>query len=287
MVKIYKQNNKLILYLPLDVIKSLNLDENEEVEFFKYNNKSFIIAKKSDLSNMLLGKNEEKPSTKYAFVQKTQDSNQLSDEEIAVLKKLDTLRYNMRTKANVENLLSSSEKATLNILLKKKAVNIFQGDKSKEPLYGISKVIYDRFLMRKKPAMQQQPAKQGSKESKVHLKRKSIDQNPYVDQLEDNGFLILQTEAEASTFSLDLEESIRQGLVIGTRAFNRKFYIVLRSFIEKNSGGIIKAIRSGTNKVPYIAKETNLDEEGTRAILYLLSENGDVSEKKKDYFVLA
>ncbi len=286
MVKIYKQNNKLILYIPQDVIKSLNLDENEEVEFFRYNNKSFIIAKKSDLSNMLLEKNEEKAGTKYQFVQKTQESSQLSDEEIAVLKKLDTLRYNMRTKANVDSLLSSSEKATLSLLLKKKAVNVFQGDKSKEPLYGISKVIYDKFLMRKKPAMQQ-PAKQGARESKIHLKRKSIDQNLNVEKLEDDGFLILQTEAEASSLSLDLEESIRQGLVIGTRAFNRKFYIVLRSFIEKNSGNIIKAIRSGTNKVPDIARETGLEEDGTRAILYLLSENGDVSEKKRDYFVMA
>ncbi len=292
MVKIYKQKSgKLILYLPPDVIRVLGLDENEEVDFFKYNDKSFLIAKKSEISNMLSGKPQEatKAQSQMAtpLASKSQYQNdQLSGEEIAVLRKLDTIRYNMRTKENVEKLLSESERSTLNQLLKRKAVNLFQGNKSSVPLYGIAKNVYDKFLMRKKPA-QQAVQKPSEREFKIPLLKKNIDDNPYVVSLEEHGFIILQTEAEATSLSLTLEESIRQGFVLGTRAFNRKFYIVLRSFIEKDSAKIIKSIRAGNNKVPDISKEVNLPEDGVRAILYLLSENGDVSEKKRDYFVIA
>lgn len=292
MVKIYKQNNKLILYLPLEVIKSLNLGENEEVDFFKLNQKSFMFAKKSDAANLLLGKDEEKGTRAVLLAtQKSQVGNdQLSGEEIAVLKKLDTIRYNMRTKENVDKLLSESENSTLNQLLKRKAVNLFKSDKAASPLYGISKSVYDKFLMRKNAAIivqQPQPsAKAPARAFTIPLLKKSVDDNPYVISLEENGYLVLQTEAEASSMSIALEESIRQGFVLGTRAFNRKFYVVLRSFIEKNSGNIIKAIKSGSNRVSDIAKEVSISEEGTRAILYLLSENGDVSEKRRDYFVI-
>ena len=293
MVKIYKQNNKLILYLPVEVIKSLNLEENEEVDFFKLNQKSFMFAKKSDAANLLLGKDEGKVSDSPQMLAQRQSfgNDHLSDEEIAVLKKLDTIRYNMRTKENVEKLLSESEKLTLNQLLKRKAVNIFKSDKAQSPLYGISTSVYDKFLMRKNTAIiVQQPqssAKAPIRAFKIPLLKKSVDDNPYVISLEENGFLVLQTEAEASSMSLALEESIRQGFVLGTRAFNRKFYVVLRSFIEKNSGSIVKAIRSGSNRVSEIAKEVGISEDAARAILYLLSENGDVSEKRKDYFVIA
>ena len=296
MVKIYKQKDKLILYLPQEVIKSLDLGENEEVDFFKLNSKSFMFAKKSDAANLLLGKQAEEDSAKpsSAIQPKNQFGNyQLSAEQITVLKKLDTIRYNVRTKDNVDKLLSESEKSTLNQLLKQKAVNLFKSDKAQDPLYGISKSVYDKFLMRKNSAIviqQPQPSAKAAAPArafKIPLLKKSADDNPYVIKLEENGFLVLQTEAEASSMSLALEESIRQGFVLGTRAFNRKFYIVLRTFIEKNSANIVKAIRSGSNKVSEIAKEANIDEDGTRAILYLLSESGDVSEKRRDYFVIA
>ena len=39
-------------------------------------------------------------------------------------------------------------------------------------------------------------------------------------------------------------------------------------------------------KVDDIARRLGIDEDATRGILYLLAESGDVSEKKKDLFVL-
>ena len=105
--------------------------------------------------------------------------------------------------------------------------------------------------------------------------------------LEKNGFLVAPTEAEAGKVSLALEQSIRHGQVLGTRAFNKKFYIVLRKYFDRFAPQILKKLRDRNYKVADLAKELKTEEEGLRAILYLLSENGDVSEKKRDIFTIA
>jgi len=84
-----------------------------------------------------------------------------------------------------------------------------------------------------------------------------------------------------------LEDSIRHGLILGTRAFNKKFYIGLRGYINKNASKILKLIDQKSMSIPDIASETGVDEDGVRTILYVLSESGDVTEVRKDVFRVA
>ena len=98
---------------------------------------------------------------------------------------------------------------------------------------------------------------------------------------------MLLSEAEASRISMLLEQSIRQGEILGTRAFNKKFYIVLRDYLNKCSPSIIKELKAGPTKAEEIARKAKLDVDGTKAILYLLAESGEITEKKKDLFALA
>ncbi|MDE1851769.1 MAG: hypothetical protein KGH69_03725 [Candidatus Micrarchaeota archaeon] len=279
------------MYLPFEVINALKLKDGDEVDFIKLNQSSFAFAKKSDIASMLVGGKalqEQKPEVMTAAQQVS-----MSDPELGVLKKLDTLRYMNRTPENVSRILNDSEKSTLKQLLDKKRVTLFKNSKGTQ-LYSIPKSIYDTFLMRKRQGQQEQKKDEGMKESKVvkqytyMLKKKPESaQDPNVRFLEQNGFVVVTTEGEAATLSLALEESIRQGIVLGTRAFNKKFYVVLRAFFERYSGAIIKELRGGSSKVGEIADTLGLDEDGVRGVLYLLSENGDVSEKKRDTFALA
>ncbi len=308
MVKIYKSSKgKLIVYLPFDVVSDLELKENDEVDFFKMNSSSFLLAKKSDITNMILGKPQpqSQPQSKPASqARPSQSQPQMPAEYIAVLKKIDTLRYENRTPENVSKLLNDSEKKILQRLIAEKAVSVFK--KNSKDLYSISKSVYDMFLMRKKPAAFQQPSSAAQKSQPAPAaQRPQIEVPRYVStprftppagvdlndegvlSLEKNGFLVLQTEAEAGRVSLTLENSIRHGQVLGTRAFNKKFYIVRRTYFDKNSSGILKKLRDKDYKVADLAKELSIDEDGARAILYLLSENGDVSEKKRDTFTIA
>ena len=75
-------------------------------------------------------------------------------------------------------------------------------------------------------------------------------------------------------------------MFLGTRSFNKKFYIIMRSFFDANSANVIKSLKDGPKSVDSLVKETGLDEDAIRSMLYLLSEQGDVSEKRRDVFAL-
>ncbi len=301
MVKIYKSNNKLILYLPRDVINALNLNEDEAVEFFRLNDKSFLFAKSSDASKLLMGgmptQNQAQASAQEPSIGEERKGYRITDEDIAVLKKLDTLRFNERNIQNVSKKLSDREQQTLERLMKYRVVSLYKDEKRKEELYSIPKNIYDSFLMRKnmgKPAGRAAPAQKSEPAIAPRYAFRPADypsnanpENENVKILEKNGFIVLQSESEASSLSSAVEESIRHGMVLGTRSFNKKFYIILRSFFDKNGPRILKEMRNGVNKVPEISRSLDVDEEGVRAILYLMAEQGEVSEKRKDSFFIA
>jgi bifunctional DNA-binding transcriptional regulator/antitoxin component of YhaV-PrlF toxin-antitoxin module len=285
-LKIYKsRDNKYMVYLPFEVIRQLGLKGDEEVDFFKFSDKAFLFAKKEDIANLLMGTKSGINAGPAIAGQATSRNVEVTQEEIEVLKKLDTLRYSNRTPANVAKILNESEKKVLQGLINKRIVWLFM----KKGSYSISKDVYDKFLMRKGRGMAPQPKRADEHEQ---LQQKpappppKIEKNENVIKLETDGYIVLPTESEASSLSLALEDSIRSGKVLGIRAFNKKFYIVLRSFFDKNSGKVIKELKDGPKKVDELVKSTGLDEDGIRAMLYLLSEQGDVSERRKDVFTL-
>ncbi|MDE1860106.1 MAG: hypothetical protein KGH72_00115 [Candidatus Micrarchaeota archaeon] len=295
-VKVYKSKDKLIVYLPFEVVRGLRIGENDEVDFFKAGDNTFIFAKKSDVASLLLGKEgpegapRQQPSAPAQ--QRRASEAGLTQEELDVLRKLDTLRYGSRDVDSVNRMLSDREKEVLSRLIVKKAVLPFRKDMRSKELYSISKEVYDKFLMRKKKAGPE-PAKIEEvspqiKEAPFMYVRNKMPENENVKKLEKDGFVIVSTEGEASSLSLALEESIRRGLVLGTRAFNKKFYVVLRQYFDRHATAIIKDLKDkGESRVSSIARDVGISEDGARAILCLLSENGDVSEKKKDLFTLA
>jgi hypothetical protein len=274
MVKIFKSNNgKLVIYLPFDVIEDLKLKDGEEVDFFKMNERSYLLAKKSDITGMILGKENlldvQKPDKKQYGI---------SSEELSVLKKINTIRYSDRTRENVMKLLSEHESKILQKLILNGSILPFK--KNSKELYSISKNVYELL----KPVKLQ--------ETQTVSIQKSSPIQPYLEDdnvklLETNGFIVLQTEAEASRLSLSLEQSIRHGQILGTRGFNKKFYIVMRSFFDRYGQLILKKLRERPYRIQDLSKEISINEDGARSILYLLSENGDISEKKKDVFTIA
>lgn len=274
------------------MINTLGIKEGDDLEFLKYGENTFILANKNDLVNMLtkanLGSAQE--------MQKTSAKAELSIEprELDVLKKLDTLRYNDRTSTKVNSMLNADEKNTLQALIKKNMVRPFKKSNEKEVKYSIQKNVYDMFLYRKRnqtvaqgyiqKAKSQQAAPAARIASPKAWEQKLTGTEAYMDLLESKGFLVLNNEADATIVSAALEDSIRQGLVVGTRAFNKKFYIGLRGFINKNASKILKLIDQKSMNVEDIAKEADLEEDGVRTILYVLSESGDVTEVRRDMF---
>jgi len=284
MVKVFKKDNKYLIYIPYEVVDQLHINQNDDVDFFKFSNTAFLFAKKADVASLLGGM----PSGSKIEV---------SPDELTVLKKLDTLRYPSRTESNVNQLLTSDEKKVLNRLIDRKLVVLFNDEKRKEKLFSISKYVYDHFLMRKKApeaAQENQEKQEKAKEMESAMAwgeaeplsvRPNID-NEDVNALEKNGYVVLNTEAEAAALSLAIAESVRQGKVVGVRAFNKKYYIILTSFLEKNSPKIIKELKDGPKTINELSKTLGLDQEALRGILYVMGEQGDVTENRKDIFAL-
>ena len=278
-----------MLYLPFDVINSLKLKEDDEVGFFKTENRSFLFVKNSDITSMLQGNTRQeepvKPKPAETFAARPSAlaaPYQPSSEELSVLKKIDTIRYENRTQENTLKILNDSERRIFQRLVQNSSVVPFKGKDGKDH-YSIPKGIYDRFLMRKKPVVKEEPY------NFVVPKAPSEPEDENMAELQNKGFIVLQTEAEASKVSLLLEQSIRHGQVLGTRSFskNREFYILLRSYFDRYAQSILKRLRERSYRVSEIAKELEISEDGARGILCILAENGDVMEKKKEVFQIA
>jgi bifunctional DNA-binding transcriptional regulator/antitoxin component of YhaV-PrlF toxin-antitoxin module len=307
MAKVYRSNNKLIIAIPNDVVSALGIKEGDDLDFFEYVNSTYILAKKNDIVKLLAGSREVQAQTQGTGkavqefkVQFSKEAQSISQAELAVLKKLDTMRYNDRTASKVNSVLNSSEKEILQLLIKRKIVSPFKKEGEKEMKYSIGKEVYDNFLYRKGKTAQPasaapSPVKakassfkpQASVQTASRAWEQRLDNNAYTDMLEAKGYLVLSNEADAAMVSSALEESIRHGLILGTRAFNKKFYIGLRGYINKNASKILKLIDQKSMGISEIAEETGIEEDGIRTILYVLSESGDVTEVRRDIFRVA
>ncbi len=288
MPKVYKSNNKLVIYLPFDLVGDLSIKEGDDLDFFKRGD-YYIVAKKSTIAEMIAGRQAVQMQKPSAIAQRPVFRSTPSTGEIAVLKRLDTLRYSERTKAKVEAMLNAEEKRMLNEMLKRRIVTLFKKTGEQDLKYSIPKSIYDDFLMRKKVTAEKKAAEARSQPAAVEQRPRRWEQvvgtgNAYLERLENEGYLVINSETEASAASASLEGSIRRGLVVGIRAFNKKFYVATRAFIAKSLPKIGKLIGPRGISVADISKETGIDENGVRAILYIMADNGDVTEVRKDVF---
>ncbi len=276
----------------MEVAKAMLIDEGDEVSFVKDSDGTFKIAK---IGLEGVHKPKEFDNAKTVI---------LNPEELAVLKRLDTIRYSNRTKDTIKQIFDLEEQKILQAMLKRGIITLFKKNPEDEQHYSISKDIYDKFLYGKReykfkrpdsldvPAAKQPVKKivpESIQEPKVEKawELKLKEQNKYAEILESKGYIVLNNDVEASSLSTLMEESIRRGLVLGTRAFNKKFYVGLRSYIAKNSVKIMKVLENGSAPISKISKESGIEEEGARTILYLMAESGDIAEVRKDVFSIA
>ncbi|MCL4381337.1 MAG: AbrB/MazE/SpoVT family DNA-binding domain-containing protein [Candidatus Marsarchaeota archaeon] len=295
MSKVYKSNNKLILYLPSDFIEAMGIKTGDELEFLKYSDKSFLIARREDVAKLFIASASQKSETAPTAVAAAShiENARIAPAEMNVLKKLNNLLFNKRTKQSVQKILTEPEKAVLESLIKKKFVLPIK--RNNEWIYSISKYIYPRLANNAGSAIAA-PAQLTPKEAQADERRypppeyagtQKVGENKIKalqNSLEANGYIVISNESDASEISKTMEESIRRGIVIGTRAFNRKFYIALKKFVVSNTPKIIGIMGSKKMPVDEISKQLNIDHDGILAILYLLAENGEVTEVKENIF---
>ncbi|MEM4589962.1 MAG: hypothetical protein QXK21_01700 [Candidatus Micrarchaeia archaeon] len=217
------------------------------------------------------------------------------------MNKLLQIKFEERTPEVVRKTFSQEELKLLDELVKKHLVNIYYGGKYlKTGVYQVPNLVYRQLLEKRQEAAkpkegieekeqaQSKEEEKQNKESKEKKEQKEIkrdDMDP-IKRLNKNGYLVLQSEADAREISKLLEDKIQKNQVTGIRGFDKKYYLVKNSFVLKFQSKIKSVLKSGPKQADKIADALGIEEEAAIALLTVLREEGEIIEKRKGTFSL-
>lgn len=232
--RILKKANKAYLELPAEMM------DQDEVEVIRLQEGQYLLSVPQD--------------------------SKVSDVEIAVLRKLLSIRFEKRTPAYVEKALTEAERLVLKGLERKGMVNVFTGKKYADGVYNIRDSVY--------------PLLKGTKQEAPKEIEGPKDDSP---SLMNRGFLTLKDKNEAFRLSQQLSAEMKRGDIIGIKGFDNRFYVVTKDYLARSQSAISAILKEGMD-VQSIAQAARMDLEGCAAVLRLMAENGDIIEKKKGVF---
>lgn len=186
------------------------------------------------------------------------ENKKVTSVELAVLRKLNSIRFEKRTPEHVDKELTEAEKLVVKNLERKGLVSVFRGRKYKDGVYSIKDSVYP-LLRGKKPDA---PAQKGPIPK---------------------GFLTLNDKNEAFKLSQSLSQEMKRGDVIGIKGFDGKFYVVTKQYLEKSKAAISSVLK-GDMDIKSIADAARMDVDGCSAVMRIMAESGEVLEKKKGLF---
>ena len=285
--KVVRFGASLAVILPEEACKKLALGENDELMFFEVKQGIFALMRKDTLAGMVresVGADVEEAVKK----QKAEPSRDAHDEEMNVLMKLEAIRFEGRTPGAVSRTLTREEQRTLERLMEKGWVTLYKGGKyQKEGVYNIPKNIYPLVREMKIKGMPHEAREEERRGEKGGVRGESAGAElKGIPFLEKFGYLVVENESEAKNISGALEKEIRSGDVVGTRAFDKKFYVARRWFYREMRDKAETALRSRDMLASELVAALKIKEEGARVLLALMNADGDVIEKKKGKFGL-
>lgn len=106
-------------------------------------------------------------------------------------------------------------------------------------------------------------------------------------ELDSKGFIVVFEEKGAQDFSRDFEQEIKSGSLVGTRGFDKKFYVATRGFLEQQTPKLLKVLADGPLSLEQLSEKTKIPEDGVKSLVWILMDEGEVIEKKKGFFASA
>jgi len=101
------------------------------------------------------------------------------------------------------------------------------------------------------------------------------------------GYAILQNQDDAFRASKDASEDIKSGRILGTRAFDGKYYICTRYFYKVNSVQVKQFFKDGALSVEKLCQLAKLDENAMCVLLNIMLAEGELIETKKGVYSLS
>lgn len=253
---------ELLALLPQHLASALALKEGDELELSEATPGVWTMMRKDvqeAITQLLQQKNE---TTKHENV---------NEKELALLKKLETIKFDQRIPSLVNKGLTVAERKTLEGLIKKQLVTVYrEGKYAKTGVYNIPKQVYAE--LRKKHESRETETLDNPEE--------------LLKFLEENGYITIDNEDKMKSIAFKLEEQKKAGEIIGTRGFDRTFYIVRKKLYDALVEKTRKAIeRGGTPS--QVAETLKTSETLARTMLEIMKEEGEAIEKQKNVFYIA
>lgn len=249
-IRVLKRQNSSYLELPKEIASE------DELELFTLKPGYYLLS-------VPIGQSRTTPEPRR--------DERLSDAERAVLSKLLLIRFDQRVPEQVAKTLDDNEKSVLRELVRRGLVNVFRGAKYKEGVYNITDSIYP-LLSRRGPFQapaQAEPQQAAPADLTGELKRQ--------------GFILINDRNQARALSEALSQEMRSGAVTGVKGFDGKFYVVTRSFLSGAQTAIAAVLKEDMDAAS-VAAAAKLDPDGCMAVLRIMSEAGEILEKKKGVF---
>ncbi|MEM3031097.1 MAG: AbrB/MazE/SpoVT family DNA-binding domain-containing protein [Candidatus Micrarchaeia archaeon] len=276
MAKLLRLEQGIGVVLPREVLAALGVGEGDELEL--------SIAKPGIV---VLTKAEARPKGEPP----ARPPQPLSAEELSLLRKLDAIRFADRVPLEVNKGLTVGERKLLDGLIKKRVVTIYKGGRYARGVYNIPREYYPLVKKAREAGPSAQPAVQPRLPQQLPRPPSSAASPPpplsSLQHLERFGFMIVSSEAEAKSISAQLEKRIKAGEILGTRGFDRKFYVATRGLFLKLGGAVRGILKGGDKSVAEIARSLGCSEDAARTVLELLNEQGDVIEKRRGIYRLS
>jgi hypothetical protein len=76
---------------------------------------------------------------------------------------------------------------------------------------------------------------------------------------------------------------MKNGAVAGVKGFDNRFYVVTKPYLLGAQGAITPVLKDDMD-APSVAAAAKLDPDGCMAVLRIMSEQGEILEKKKGVF---
>lgn len=268
-IRLIKKNGKSYIQLPDE------FNQLDEVDLFHLK-ENFWLVSPVLVKEAKLETKEEKHEIK--------EEKKLSEAEKVVLHKLMKIRFADRTPSNIEKTFSADEKGTVRQLIKKGFVQVFYGKKyEKTGVYSISDEIYPFIGHDEAHPEQQQKGAPNQRDVTV-----SQATPPAYSELAKTGWMIIPNPRDAEQFSFELKRSGLSQQVKGVRGFDGKFYVATNRFLYAAYEKIKSVLEKKKEMlVEEIARASGIDADGVAVVMRILSESGEVIEKRRGLFCLA
>ncbi|NYZ79141.1 hypothetical protein H0N99_03245 [Candidatus Micrarchaeota archaeon] len=256
-VRVYRVGDNLACILPNGMVEKLKLQGGEEVDFYEIKPGMFTLVKKDTVERML--------KDEIGEVALPEEKKGVGMEEMGLLRKLNSIKFSERIPYTVNKKLSQREKEVLSKLIERGAVLVYKGGKySKTGVYEISNNVYT-LLKSEKPEVEG-----GTPE----------------EQLEKKGYAVVEDARDAEELCKKFDREIRSGDIIGTRGFDKRFYVAKRSWFTSLFEKVRQSMRKGANNIADISRELKISEPACAVILEIMKDKGDAIEKRRGCYGL-